>query len=354
MYTLTGQDLGPLAEGLTILSAGGGFRVYDSIVMVRRLMDQGRSVRLIDADMLGDDARVAVVANWGAPIIDDEWPPEPTLIVAAIRAVERQTGQPFDAVMPIEIAGGNGMQAVLASALMGIPLVDADAMGRAFPEVQMNSFALAGLSTTPVALVDPRGNETVITAAADWTWLERMVRATCGQFGGRLASCMAPRTGAEVRAHALTGTVSLALALGRGERARAGQGVRQIFTGCVRMVERVATSAYPQGCAILTGLDDRGDQRLELRFKNEYAAAIQDGRALVTTPDILFTIDADTGDVVGADDLRDGLIVEVCALDCDRSLLGGDALAVVGPPAYDLEFPYVAQPPIDQLEDGGR
>ena len=41
------------------------------------------------------------------------------------------------AVMSCEIGGGNGLEPLAIGARMGLPVVDADFMGRAFPELQV-------------------------------------------------------------------------------------------------------------------------------------------------------------------------------------------------------------------------
>ena len=41
---------------------------------------------------------------------------------------------------------------------MDLPVVDGDGMGRAFPELQMDTFAIGGLSMSPMALADCHGN----------------------------------------------------------------------------------------------------------------------------------------------------------------------------------------------------
>ena len=48
-----------------------------------------------------------------------------------------------------EIGGANGLRSLMAAAVTGLPAVDADSMGRAFPEGQMTSFAIAGLPMLP-------------------------------------------------------------------------------------------------------------------------------------------------------------------------------------------------------------
>lgn len=45
--------------------------------------------------------------------------------------------RPLYAVMSCEIGGGNGLEPLAIGARMGLPIVDADFMGRAFPELQV-------------------------------------------------------------------------------------------------------------------------------------------------------------------------------------------------------------------------
>ena len=47
------------------------------------------------------------------------------------------TGKTAHAVIGGEIGGGNGIEALVVGLDMGLPVVDADFMGRAFPELQV-------------------------------------------------------------------------------------------------------------------------------------------------------------------------------------------------------------------------
>ena len=49
----------------------------------------------------------------------------------------------------------------MAAAHLGLPVVDADTMGRAYPEAQMTSVAVGDLRPYPCVLYDPRGIEAV-------------------------------------------------------------------------------------------------------------------------------------------------------------------------------------------------
>ena len=48
--------------------------------------------------------------------------------------------------MSCEIGGGNGLEPLAIGARMGLPVVDADFMGRAFPELQVQYTHAAHIS----------------------------------------------------------------------------------------------------------------------------------------------------------------------------------------------------------------
>ena len=62
-------------------------------------------------------------------------------------------------------------------------------MGRAFPEGQMTSFAVAGLPMLPLVLSDIRDNDVIIPRAASPRWMERIARKTLTEIGAVAATC---------------------------------------------------------------------------------------------------------------------------------------------------------------------
>lgn len=74
--------------------------------------------------------------------------------------------------MPIEIGGVNSLIPVAVAAMKGIPILDGDAMGRAFPEAQMVTFHLDGLKPELVTLGDEKSN-VVSIKPADGIWSEK-------------------------------------------------------------------------------------------------------------------------------------------------------------------------------------
>src|SRR5207237_8202168 len=114
----------------------------------------------------------------------------------------------FRAVMSLEIGGGNGIQPLMAAAHRGLPVVDADTMGRAYPEAQMTSVAVGDLRPYPCALYDPRGLESIVTEVPSWKWMERVSRKICVEMGSIASTWKAPRGGREGKAWGIHFSVS--------------------------------------------------------------------------------------------------------------------------------------------------
>jgi DUF917 family protein len=350
--TLTDADLDALAVGTWILGTGGGGDPYFGYLCAKKLYREGRRVRLIDPSALDDAEWVACVNQMGAPLPAEERLTDPRVMVKAVRMMEEQQRIRFTAVMPWEIGGGNGFQPVLVAALLDLPVVDADAMGRAFPEASMTSFAVADLAPYPLVMADIRDNAIVYTRAASWQWLERMRRQTCTVLGALAATCNPPRTGAEVKVGSHLHTVSKALALGRAVReARRAhrdpiqavldlEGGRRLFRGKVVDINRRTTGGFLRGTVRVAGLDGDRDHELAIDFQNEFSVAFLDGRPRVTVPELICVMDSFSGDAIGTETVRYGQRVTVIALPAPPMLLTDRGLELTGPRAfgYDLDF----------------
>lgn len=345
-------EIESLAIGAWILGTGGGGSPYLGLLNMRQLYARGAVVGLLDPLALGDDDPVAVVSTMGAPLVGQERLTDPRTVARAVRMMEEYTARRFRAVMSVEIGGGNALQPFLAAALLDLPVVDADAMGRAFPEAQMTSFAIHGLQMYPLTLADVRDNEVIVTRAASWKWMERLSRKACVEVGSTAATCKAPRTGREVKACAILHSTSKAIRLGQTVQAarRAhrdpieavcqAEGGLRLFTGKILDVARRTTEGFLRGTATLEGLEDSRGRTFRLAFQNEFAVGWLDGEPRVMTPDLICVLDSLAGEAIGTETLRYGQRVTVIALPAPPVLLTPRGLEHVGPRAfgYDLEF----------------
>lgn len=352
MKELSAGDIEALAVGAWILGSGGGGSPHHGLLSLRRLYQEGSRVSLIDPDELDDQDDVAVVSMMGAPLVILERLVDASLIARAVEAMQDHIGRRFRAVMAIEIGGGNGMQPLMAAAHLGIPVVDADAMGRAYPEAQMTSFAVAGLTPAPLTSVDPRGTEAIISRAASWKWMERASRKLCTEFGSIAATCKAPRTGAEVKRWGIKGTTSQAIRLGDAvfsARRRhqdpidaivRAEGGKRLFSGKVGAVERRTTEGFLRGRIVVQGLGDDRDAQVQIEFQNEWLVVWRDGAPLASTPDLICVIDNDSGEAIGTETVRYGQRATVIALPSPPIFHTKAGLANVGPRAFGYDFDF--------------
>src|SRR2546426_6371967 len=277
------EEIESLAIGAWILGTGGGGSPYLALLNMRRLYRDGVVVPLMDPMDLADDDLVAIVSNMGAPLVGQERLTDPRTIERAVRMMEEYLGRRFSAVMSLEIGGGNSIQPFMAAALCGLPVVDGDCMGRAFPEAQMTSFAIPDLPMYPLTLADVRDNAVIVARAESWKWMERLARPAGGAGGSIAATCKAPRTGKEVKECGILYSTSKAIRLGRTVQAarhahrdpieaiiEAEHG-QLLFIGKIADVARRATEGFLRGRARIDGLGDCRGQRFELAFQNEFA-----------------------------------------------------------------------------------
>jgi DUF917 family protein len=253
--------------------------------------------------------------------------------------------------MSVEIGGGNGVRPLMVAAHLGVPVVDSDTMGRAYPEAQMSSVAVGDLEPYPLTLVDVRGLESIIDKVPSWKWAERVGRKICVEYGAAASTCK-PRTGGEVKQWGIHGTTSKAIAIGHAVREAqrlhldpveailAVEPGKLLYRGKVVDVERRVTEGYLRGKTRFDGMDDFRGSRLALDFQNEWIVAWRDGQPIAMSPDLICVLDSVSGEAIGSETLRYGQRVTVIALPPPPVFLTPKGLRHVGPRAfgYDLEF----------------
>jgi DUF917 family protein len=346
------DDIEALAVGAWILGTGGGGSPYLGLLNMRRLYAEGHRVALMPPDALADDDWVAAVSNMGAPLVGQERLTDSRTIARAVALMEEHRGVAFRAVMALEIGGGNSIQPLMAAAHLNKPVVDADMMGRAYPEAQMTSVAVGDLRPYPLTTVDCRGLESIVDKVPSWKWMERVSRKICVEYGSIASTCKAPRSGREVKDWAIHGTTTKAIAIGHAVReaqARHSDPVAAIlsvepgkvlFRGKVVDVDRRTTEGFLRGTARVAGIDDDRGSSVVLDFQNEWIVAWRDGEPAATSPDLICVLDSVAGEAVGTETIRYGQRVTVIALPPPPVFATEKGLRHVGPRAFGYDIDY--------------
>jgi len=354
LRTIHAEDLEDIAIGGAILGTGGGGDPYVGKLMAQEAIRKHGPVKLVDVEELSDDALVVPVCMMGAPTVMTEKLPQGEELMNAFRQLEKVLGRRIDAVLCGEAGGINSTTPFVVAAASGLPLVDGDGMGRAYPELQMETFTLHGVSATPMVLCDDKGNSLVLETVSNG-WTERLARAATVEMGGSALLAFYPMSGEVAKKAVVRGTLSLCVNLGRTLRetrtAHADPvaaitrllGASIIFHGRVKDVDRRTIGGFARGSARFDGLDEWKGHGFRLDFQNEFLMAERDGKIICTTPDLITLLEAETGAPVTADSLRYGLRLVALAFPCNPQWQTPAGIALVGPRyfGYDTDYrPY--------------
>lgn len=341
-------DIDALARGCGVLGTGGGGEVTTTALIARQAIADHGPVSLVGLDDLPPDGLLMPVGGIGAPSVSAEKIGSGDEVEFLREAVESALGQPVAALMASEIGGGNGLYPLAAAARSGLPLVDGDAIGRAFPEVHMVSMNVAGLLPELIVVADERRN-VVLLRPVDGRWAELLARAVTDVFGGSAAMADYVMPVGRAKGAVIEGTVSMALRIGRSveasdrpvEALAEAVGARRLLEGKVVDVERHTAGGFVRGSVVIEGYGADLGRLLRVEIQNENLIALEDGAVLASVPDLITLVDSQTADAVATEVVRYGQRVCVLAFPCAPIWRTSAGIAIAGPRAFGYDLDYV-------------
>ncbi|KAJ7098707.1 hypothetical protein B0H15DRAFT_821919 [Mycena belliarum] len=365
-------DLEWISTGCYILGTGGGGTPYPHFVRLREMLRKGAVVRVISPDDLTDSAVVACGGGKGSPTVSVEKLPANEQMEAQ-HLVYRELGYQPDAVLALEIGGGNGLQGMLlgASTNLNVPTVDGDWMGRAYPvSWQITPVVLGGDKAhfLPTAIADGNGNNMMLLSGASEKLIERIFRAALSEMGSHVGCAKGPCTGRNTKAYIVEHTISLAWRIGRAVAlcrsnsqidlvaeaiiAEVGgeESAKVLFKGKIVSVERRTIRGHVYGEVMISAMNAEGAAQfsglLKIPFKNENIMATAvgvDGKeeVVASVPDLICVCDASDGEAIGTPEYRYGLLVVVIGIQASGKWTSTPrGIEIGGPRAFGMEVDY--------------
>lgn len=158
----TAEDLENILEGSVLLASGGGGAREDGKTLMRAILDGGKRVEYISPENVDDEKYMAVVGGIGAPEAVREF----GFQYSARRAFELlekvskadTLSSAFSCALSGETGAVSQFITMLVAVQKNIPVVDGDGAGRAFPSLQMATFAgnPEEIAISPVVLVNSK------------------------------------------------------------------------------------------------------------------------------------------------------------------------------------------------------
>lgn len=320
---LTPELLEDALIGGTILGGGGGGdpvkgRKYAQIAV------EYTDLRLISAEELDKDEILITASLVGAPNAENQYMTAKDL-VRTIEILGNNCNFKIGGIITNEQGGEATVNGWLQAAVLGIPLVDAPCNGRAHPTGVMGSMNLHKQKEYHTVQACVGGNpdtgnyvECYFEGSIDHT--SRLVRLASIEAGGLVAVARNPVTVEYARENCALGGVSLAIETGKayrkGLRHSVKEGIEELCKflggsilaeGPVKQFSIETTGGFDVGYANVDGCD--------LTFWNEYATAEKDGKRLATFPDLIMTLNRETGEPVTTAMMEEGLEVFVIGVD---------------------------------------
>jgi DUF917 family protein len=354
---LAEADIEDIAVGATVLGTGGGGDPYLGKLMAINAIKQKGPVKLLSLKEIPDDALIVSVAMMGSPVILLEKLPKGDEALKCLSMIEAKVGKKVFAVASAEAGGVNSTIPLAAGAQLGLPVVDGDGMGRAFPEIQMVSYHLYGIRASPFAMSDEKGNSVLLDTISN-KWIEWISRAVTVAMGGSAIIALYKMTGKEYRKACVPNTLSFAQKI--GETIRLSKKNRQdpvenllklvhgfkLFKGKIIDVSRRTTGGFARGEAIIEGIDEFKGSKLKLNFQNENLIAIRDEKVVATVPDLITLLECETGLPVTTEGLKYGYRVFVTGIPCNPVWRTPKGIENVGPRYFGYDVDYK---PVEEL-----
>lgn len=384
-WLITETDINYLADGCYVLGCAGGGSPAASRIQLVEMLRAGHTMRVVDATTpaLESNATVYWGGHMGSPATSNERLQSLETVYAFRALMEYLNHDSFDAVLGLEIGGGNGLEPFLvgSSRFFDRPVLDADMMGRAYPTYWQNTMAVHRPNElTPCAVDSGDGTTIIMTKASSDELVDRALRASCAEMGSRVGKAAKPTTVDLVRKFSVLNTVSLAWRIGRCiARAEANNALSTVaesivhevggtksakilFRGKVTSVERSLFKGHSYGSITIASLSAAEEDftesnanrmpavategTLKIPFKNEniYAehTAVDGTKTVIASvPDLICVLDSGSGKSLGVPEFKYGNRVTVLGLACSPRWTETPAgLKIGGPKAfgYDIEY----------------
>jgi len=355
-------DISDLCAGTAVLGTGGGGSPELGLSLLNRLFEMGKEIRLISADEVPDEEIVIHPAMVGsiAPSQRSERANEEYVskmlsedgpLLTGLRTLEEILSKKAYATMPVELGGYNTPVAAILAALAGIPFVDGDTIGRAKPELMMQTYTLHNVPITPMVLTDMKGNSVLVKKVAGFRDAERIARAMAVVGGGSTA-VRCPVRGEVFKKTIIPGGVTKAIEIGKALREaeqrhqnpvqaviRASGGT-ELFKGEVARFEWEDRDGFLWGTITVRGEDRYVGHEIKVWLKNENLLSWLDGSPYVLTPDLICILDAETGQAITNSRMKEGRKIVVFGIPCHPFWRTEKALALVSPKHFDFDIPY--------------
>ncbi len=362
------QSIEEICLGASILATGGGGNPEIGLLWAYKVLEEGKEIVLVNPEDIPDHILAVAPSPLGSPLVLTEKPPNEDVLKQSIAKLEHYLEQKIGAIIPVECGGVASLVAYAVAGELGLPVIDADGMNRAFPELQMTSWATHGVSASPTVSSDDRGHSTIIDTKEDNLTAESIARKVSMSYGGISWIATYPMTGAEVKRTSILHSQSIAWDVGKAvyqARARHTDPAEQIlqtlkdkynipgcriFQGKITDIHRdfggEMNKGFSLGTITMQGIAASKHQTAVLDFQNEWLNLKIDGDLKCTTPDLIAILDIESGEPIRTDIVKYGYRGSILLIATHERMRTERGIETFGPRYFGYDIDYV---PVEKL-----
>ena len=355
MILFTKEMIKPLYYGSLMTACGGGEYSDHLPIIVEKMIDRNGPVRCLGLEELGPSDTSLTTGIMGSML-------EASLQTGeeGRQVVERFCSQlqiDIQALFTIEASSLNVLYPILVSSLMGIPIIDGDCMGRAFPEFQMTTAEAAGEKIAPMSILTPKGAYYFFEDMENLLF-EVQAREIVSHDTGIAYFAGFPLDTARIRSIMIPGTLSFNYAVGS-----CFMGVSSYAELSARLLEVTKNSIYGSAVELFTGTvssisssTDGGRSWLNVRVEgygsyqnsefsilsqNEALIAFRDNAVAAMVPDLITLVDLRTLKPFSITAIHEDMRIAVIGIPAPVRLKTRSMLNVLGPACFGYNKEYI-------------
>ncbi|WP_264668866.1 DUF917 domain-containing protein [Arthrobacter sp. VKM Ac-2550] len=349
MTSLTSADIAHLRTGAQFLACTiDPTSTYIYAEMIQSAMVSGQ-VQLVDVESLDPEDLVVATGMVTQGLFIADMPPVGDEFLSCISAIETALSRKVQAVYSLAAASINGIVPLMVGLQSGLPVVDADPMGRVFPLISQTTLHIGEVGISPIAMMGVTGERAMVEAPNPQR-AETLVRSLVTELGGWAATAMYPCTAGELRMHGVRGTVTRMIRV--GEILDADESVENKYRRLIELLKAVRISrarvqhieslSRPTGLGLpaqpssMTLIDETTGQIIRLEIQNEILLVLVDGAVAAAVPDIVTLLSPEYGTAVSLDDVGVGTVIDVIAIPAAEAWYSAPGLELAGPRAFDI------------------
>jgi hypothetical protein len=373
----TQEDVEDFVRGCTFYGTGGGGSPKLGLPLLLEDLAKLGEIRISDPASIRDDAWVCTpflmgsiapktpetLARMARVGLTKRIAMADRILMLSVLELQSYAGVEIEAVVSVELGGGNTPAPVDVAMSLGKKVVNGDYTGRAIPEIDQITTYLADKPSHPTTYVDEWGNISIVKTAINYHLAESLGKMISVAAFGLVGGAGLLMRAKEMKEVLIPNTLSECFTV--GQAIRKAVGAKQdpadaaakatdgwvLFRGQVAKKQWEDREGYLWGTNTIEGQEQFKGHTFKIFYKNENHVAWLDDKPYVTSPDIIEVIRRDTGEPITNTDIKEGDAVSVLGVRAREPFRSAKGLDVLGPGHFGYDIPYR---PIEQVMKEGR